>query len=103
MNNSHPSASVPDLSAINSIINKDLHFNDSQNGDSEDQQLVNSLDIDVVGEGDNGRVMPPKIGSEADDIGLDNDAAFDQRPGDNNSKHAGNYLNIDVTAYLLVP
>jgi hypothetical protein len=96
MNNSHPSASVSDLSAINSMITKDLRFNDTQNGESEDQQLVNYLDIEVVGKGDNNRVVSPKIGSEADDIGLDNDAAFDQRPGDNNSKHAENYLNIDV-------
>ena len=78
MNNSHPSATVPDLSAINSIINRDLHFNDSQNGDFEDQRLVNSLDIDVVGAGDNAGANHPKIGSEADDIGLQNNAAIDQ-------------------------
>jgi hypothetical protein len=95
MNNSHPSATVPDLSAINSIINRDLHFNDSQNEDFEDQRLVNSLNIDVVGEGDNAN--HPKIGSEADDIGLQNNAAIDQIPGDSYSKHVGNYLNIDVS------
>jgi len=96
MNNSHPSARVPDLSAINSIINRDLLFNDSQNGDFEDQRLVNSLEIDVVGAGDNSRVNHPKIGSEANDIGLQNNAAIDQRPEDS-FKYVGNYLNIDVS------
>jgi hypothetical protein len=97
MNNSRPSARVPDLPAINSIINRDLHFNDSQNGDFGDQRLVNSLDIDVVGTGNNAGANHPKIGSETDDIWLQNNAAVDQSPGDNYSKHVGNYLNIDVS------
>ena len=94
MSNSHPSARVPDLSAINSEQNRDLHFNDSQDGGYEDQRLVNSLDIDVVGTGNNAQANHPKIGSETDDLGLQNNAAIDQRPG---SKQVGNYLNIDVS------
>ncbi len=48
-----------------------------KNGESEDQQLVNSLDIDVVGKGDNDRVVTiQRSALKLMILVLQNDAAY---------------------------
>ena len=83
MNSSYPRANVQDLSAINSIKQRDLLYNDSQNGSH--QGLVNSQDISVSGKGNDksaDEVANPKW--QEDDI------------GGRELIHIGNYLSIDV-------
>ena len=83
MNSSYPRANVRDMSAINSIKQRDLFYNDSQNGSY--QGLVNSQDISVSGkENDNSayEVASPKWQKN----GI----------GGRELIHIGNYLSIDV-------
>ena len=90
MDSSNSTADVRDLSAINSLKQRDLLYKDSQNGDPDSLGLVNSQDISVSGKG-NDKSADEAAGREreVDDIGgreLDN----------SDLHHAGNYLNIDV-------
>lgn len=97
----HPSATVQDISAINSVKKRDLVFRDSQTRGSLDQGLVNSLDIDVIG---------TETGSKWSDIDhLDNvinrsqrmeipeNADYDHLSAGDRTKNAGNYLNVNVS------
>jgi hypothetical protein len=73
MNNENPTANVKDISAMNSQIQRDLIFKDSQENDPDREELVNSQEISVSGN------------------------SIDGRESDNSKMHnAGNYLNIDV-------
>ncbi len=86
MDGNNPTANVKDLSAMNSQVQRDVIFKDSQKTDPDEQVLVNSQDISVNG--------------------IDNYESTDKSPRDDgiggiapdNSKmhNAGNYLNIDV-------
>jgi hypothetical protein len=73
MDNINPKANVQDISAMNSQIQRDLIFKDSQENDSDHEGLVNSQDISVSG----------------NSIG-------DREPDNSKMHNAGNYLNIDV-------
>jgi len=74
MDDSNPTANVKDLSAMNSQLERDLIFKDSQEQDADYEGLVNSQEISVSGK--------------------ENDESADN---DNNKMHnAGNYLSIDV-------
>jgi hypothetical protein len=72
MNSSHSMANLQDLSAINSLNQRDLLYKDSQNGDPNFQGLANSQDISVSGKGND----KSNLGWQEDGI--------------------GNYLSIDV-------
>ena len=66
LNSSNPAANVKDLSAINTLKQRDLRFEDSQNGDPKYQGLANSLGISVSGPGndaDKSRAMGRDDGS----------------------------------------
>ena len=72
MDNNNPTANVKDISAMNSQIQRDVIFKDSQKKDPEEQGIVNSQDISVNGK-------------------------ENEKEPDNNKMHnAGNYLDIDV-------
>ena len=75
MDNINPKANVQDLSAMNSQIQRDLIFKDSQENDPDHDGLVNSQDISVSG--------------------IENDESAD-KPDNKKMHNAGNYLNIDV-------
>jgi hypothetical protein len=83
MNSSHPRANVQDLSAINSIKQRDLLYNDSQNGSH--QGLVNSQDISVSGK-ENDKSAYEVANSKWQEDGI----------GGRELIHIGNYLSIDV-------
>ncbi|MDD1749610.1 MAG: hypothetical protein LUO89_07010 [Methanothrix sp.] len=88
MDNSNSTANVGDLSAINSLKQRDLLYKDFQNGDPNFQGLVNSQDISVSGKAkDNVDKSPLK--SVADDFEPSADESSDMN-------HAGNYLSVDV-------
>jgi hypothetical protein len=90
MDSSNSTADVRDLSAINSLKQRDLLYRDSQNGDPNYQGLVNSQDISVSGKGNDKSVdKVAKMEWQEDSIGgreLDN----------SDIHHAGNYLSVDV-------
>jgi hypothetical protein len=86
----NPTANVQDISAMNSQIQRDLIFKDSQEKDPDQERLVNSQDISVSGiENDESANKSSKQERQEDIIS--------SREPDNNKMHnAGNYLNIDV-------
>ena len=89
MNNTNSIANVGDMSAINSLKQRDLLYKDSQNGDSSYQGLVNSQDISVGGKGNENVDKSPIKSFAEEDI---NGREFDK----NDIHHAGNYLSVDV-------
>jgi len=105
MDKSNSMASVRDLSAINSLKQRDLLYKDSQNGDPRYQGLANSQDISVSGKGDD-TVDMSRIKSFADDFepSADEAASPGWQENDTGSRnfdksdlhHAGNYLSVDV-------
>ena len=74
MNSINPTANVQDLFAMNSLIQRDLTYKDSQEKDTNYDGLVNSQEISVSGE--------ESIGGE--------------EPDNSKMHNAGNYLSIDV-------
>ncbi|MFZ3148571.1 MAG: hypothetical protein WA137_05970 [Methanothrix sp.] len=90
MDVSNSTANVRDLSAINSLKQRDLLYKDSLNGDPNDLGLVNSQDISVSGKGnDKSTDKVAEMQWQEDSIG--------GRELDNSDMHyAGNYLSIDV-------
>jgi hypothetical protein len=80
MNSSDSFADVRDLSAMNSLNQRDLFYKDSQTGDPSYNGLVNSQDISVSGKGNDNGIESISGGK------------FNK----NDLQHAGNYLNIDV-------
>jgi hypothetical protein len=96
---------LKDLSAINTLKQRDLRFEDYQNGDPKYQGLANSLGISVSGPGndaDKSRVMGPDDGSKSpDDDGAGtgrqgDDIGGGQELGKYKIYSAGNYLIVDV-------
>ena len=51
MDNSHPEQQVQDMYALNRNMQRDIVFDDTQNGDPKDKGLKNSMDIAVNGNG----------------------------------------------------
>ena len=49
MDRSHSEARLNELSAINTLKQRDLIYEDSQNGDPENSGLANDLNIEVTG------------------------------------------------------
>ncbi|MBN1234696.1 MAG: hypothetical protein JW999_01455 [Methanotrichaceae archaeon] len=104
INSSNPVAKLGDLSAVNSLKQRDLLYRDSQNGDPSYGGLVNSQEISVGGKGNN--VAKSPIKSFADGFeSFSDDAAGQGRQEDDsggpefdrsNTHHAGNYLSVDV-------
>lgn len=90
MNSFNPTVKVQDLSAMNSLKQRDLRFKDTQEGDPNFQGLMNSQDIIVSGkENDKSADKVAKIEWQDDSVG--------GREPDNNDMHnAGNYLSINV-------
>lgn len=72
MDGNNPTANVKDISAMNSQVQRDVIFKDSQKTDPDEQGLVNSQDISVSGKNN------------------------EKKPDNNRMHNAGNYLDIDV-------
>jgi hypothetical protein len=90
MNSTTSTANVRDLSAINSLKQRDLLYKDSQDGDASYLGTVNSQNISVSGKGNDKSVdQVAKMEWREDGIG--------GREHDNSDPHhAGNYLSVDV-------
>ena len=111
MDNSHPEQQVQDMYALNTNMQRDIVFDDTQSGDPKQKGLKNSMDIAING---NGREQPKgnewQDGSGSDDMGIENmvdNALSSQQKGNpvnyqNQSgspakQRLGNYMNIDVS------
>jgi len=104
---SDPEARVKDLSAINSMKERDLTYGESQLAGSGSQSLANSMNVVVAGEqnrakenGSYGRAGDFDIENLVDSaIGKDTqkNAAHVMASRDHGQKQEGNYLNVDVS------
>ena len=90
MDSSNSTADVRDLSAINSLEQRDLLYRDSQNGDPDYQGLVNSQDISVSGKGND------KSADEVAKMEWQEDGIGGRELDNSDIHHAGNYLSVDV-------
>ena len=90
MDSSNSTADVRDLSAINSLKQRDLQYKDTQNGDTDYQGLVNSQDISVSGKGND------KSADEVAKMEWQEDGIGGRELDNSDIHHAGNYLSVDV-------
>lgn len=91
MDGSNSLAEVEDLSAINSVELRDLHYNDSQNGDPEYQGRFNTLKISK-----NNYIED--LADKASRLGVpQRNEARDLKFSSENREVCGNYLGIDVS------
>jgi hypothetical protein len=107
---SNSTATVGDLSAINSAKVRDLHYDDSQNGDPKYPGEVNAIGIKVSGKGigaeDRRSVMGSnnleKLADKASRLGVmqrnvtGNVTAADPKFGSEKRDLSGNYMGIDI-------
>lgn len=110
MDRAHPEQQVQDMYALNTNMQRDIVFDDTQNGDPAKEGLKNSMDIAINGNGQ-GRTKSNDLSDRrSDDMGIENfvDNAVSSRQdgvpvdyksqtGSPSQQRLGNYLNIDVS------
>ena len=90
MDSTNSTANVRDLSAINSLRQRDLLYKDSQDADASNLGMVNAQNISVSGPGnDKSEDKAAKMQWQEDGIG-------GKEPENSDLHHAGNYLSVDV-------
>ncbi len=110
MNGSHSEEHVKDLVSLNANKQRDIVFDDSQNGDSMKQGLKNTMDITVSGNGKGKSGVNSWLDEESDDFAIENlvdnaitakehnDSVYYQsHSGSPAQQRLGNYLKIDVS------
>jgi hypothetical protein len=108
MDGSNSIAEVEELSAINSVELRNLHYNDSQNGNPEYQGRFNTLGLSVSGKRDstgNSRTMKisknnyiEQLADKASRLGVpQRNESRDLKFSSENREVCGNYLGIDVS------
>jgi hypothetical protein len=110
MNESQSEEYVKDLVSLNANKQRDIVFDDSQNGDSMNPGLKNSLDITISGNGKGQSGANTWSDEGPDDVTIENlvdnattilqhnDSVYYQsRGGSPAQQRLGNYLNIDVS------
>jgi hypothetical protein len=110
MNRSHSEEHVKDLISLNANKQRDIVFDDSQNGDPMKQGLKNSLDITVSGNGKGKSGVNTWLDEDPDGAVIENlvetaittkqhnDSVYYQsHSGSQAQQRLGNYLNIDVS------
>lgn len=90
MDRTNSTANVRDLSAINSLKQRDLLYKDSQDADASNQGMVNSQNISVSGPGND------KSEDKVAKMEWQEDGTGGQEHENSDLHHAGNYLGIDV-------
>jgi len=108
MNSTNSTAMVQDLSAINSAKERDILYNDSQNGDPKFPGVLNTVGISVSGNGGDevdGRALKglknkyiEQLAEKASRLGVPqrNATRDDQKNSREKMEHYGNYMGIDV-------
>jgi hypothetical protein len=107
MNQSHSEVRLKDLSAVNTVKQRDLIYEDSQDGDPEDFGLTNTLNIGVTGiENDLGNEWSEDPSEDNGIEQLVGNALYSvmegnkingKRYGDLGTESARNYLDIEVS------
>lgn len=110
MDNSNSEQQVQDMYALNTNMQRDIVFDDTQSGDPMKKGLKNSMDIAIKGN-ENGQTKDNgwQDGS-SDDMGIENfvDNAvssqqhdspvnYPSQSGSSSQQRLGNYMNIDVS------
>jgi hypothetical protein len=90
MDSTNSTANVRDLSAINSLKERDLLYKDTQDADASNQGTVNSQNISVSGPGND------KSEDEVAKMQWQEDGMVGREPENSDLHHAGNYLSVDV-------
>jgi hypothetical protein len=110
MDNSNSEQQVQNMYAMNTNMQRDIVFDDTQTGDPIKKGLKNSMDIAING---NGQGQPKRNGGpdgSSDDMGIENlvDNAvssqqhdgpvyYQSQSGSPGQQRLGNYMNIDVS------
>jgi hypothetical protein len=110
MDNSHPEQQVQNIYALNSNMQRDIVFDDTQSGDPKQKVLKNSMDITINGNGQGQPKSNEWLDGSSDDMGIENlvDNAtssqqhdgpvyYQSRSGSLAQQRLGNYMNIDVS------
>ena len=90
MDHTNSMANLRDLSAINSLKERDLLYKDSQDADASSLGMVNLQNISVVGQGND------KSEDEVAKMQWREDGMGGKDHENRDLHHAGNYLSIDV-------
>jgi hypothetical protein len=110
MDNSHPEQQVQDIYALNTNVQRNIVFDDSQSGDPMNKGLKNSMDIGINGNGQGQSKNNGGLDGSSDDMGIENfvDNAetsqqhdgpvyYQSQSGSPGQQRLGNYMNIDVS------
>jgi hypothetical protein len=110
MNNSYPEQQVKNMYALNTNMQRDIIFDDTQSGDASDKGLKNSLDITIDGNVPGQSKSNDWLDESSFDMGIENlvdnavssyqydDSVYHQsRSGSPAQQRLGNYMNIDVS------
>lgn len=110
MDNSHPEQQVQNIYALNTNIQRDIVFDDTQSGDPTKKGLKNSMDIAINGNEQGKPKDNEWLDGSSDDMGIENfvDSAvssqqhddpvyFQSQSGSPEQQRLGNYMNIDVS------
>ena len=110
MDNSHPEQQVQNMYAMNTNMQRDIVFDDTQSGDPKQKGLKNSMDITINGNGQGQPKSNEWLDGSSDDMGIENlvDNAMSSQQHDGpvysqsqsgspGQQPLGNYMNIDVS------
>jgi hypothetical protein len=110
MDNSHPEQQVQDMYAMNTNMQRDIVFDDTQTGDPIKKGLKNSMDVTINGDGQGQPKSSGGPDGSSDDMGIENlvDNAvssqqqdgpvyYQSQSGSPGQQRLGNYMNIDVS------
>lgn len=110
MDKSHPEQQVQDMYALNTDMQRNIVFDDTQRGDPKQKGLKNSMDIAINGNGQGGTKSDVGLDGSSDDMGIENivdDAISSQQhdgpvyyqsqSGSPAKQRLGNFMNIDVS------
>jgi hypothetical protein len=110
MDNSHPEQQVQDMYALNTNMERDIVFDDTQSGDPTKKGLKNSMDIAINGNGQGQPESNDLPDGSSDDMDIENfvDNAvssqqhddpvyYKSQSGSPSQQRLGNYMNIDVS------
>lgn len=110
MDNSHSEQQVQDMYALNTNMQRDIVFDDTQSGDPMKKGLKNSMNIAIKGNGNGQTKGNGWQDGSSDDMGIENfvDNAvssqqhdgpvnYQSQSGSSSQQRLGNYMNIDVS------
>jgi hypothetical protein len=110
MDNSHPELQVQDIHALNTNMQRDVVYDDTQSGDPTQKGLSNSKNIMINGNGQGQPKSNEWLDGSTDDMGIENlvdnaissqqhdgPVTYQSRSGSLAQQRLGNYMNIDVS------